>query len=319
MSVPSTALVRKSKPKILMIFGPTASGKSGLALKLAKQLNGIIINADSRQIYAETPILTACPSPQDYIAVPHALYEFLPLKARFSAAEYADKAGQVIEKALVDGFLPIVVGGTGFYLRALLGGLSEIPASDERLEAEVMVMPQTARYAELGRVDPVTAVRLHENDTQRVVRALVVWRQTGKALSAWQTGDQKGEQGAELPWEVLKIGLMPPREVLHANIAKRRREIMPALGLIDELKALVNMGYTGEEAGLNGLANGLLLDYARTGTPPWDEVTQKAIEADRQYAKRQCTWLKNSYFADLLLESPDPTEALHAARVFLQR
>ena len=315
MPVPSTALVRKAKPKILMIFGPTASGKSGLALKLAKHLNGLIVNADSRQIYAETPILTACPSQADYKEVPHALYEFLPLKARFSAAEYADKATQVIEKALMDGFLPIVVGGTGFYIRALLGGLSKIPASDTKVEAEVLAMPQAARYAELGRVDPEAVTRLHENDTQRVVRALVVWRQTGKALSTWQIGGQT----AELPWEVLKIGLMPPREVLHANIAKRRREIMPALGLVDELKILLSKGYTGEEAGLKGLANAVLLDYARTGTPAWDDVIQKAIEADRQYAKRQCTWLKNSYEADLLLESPALDAALPEVMAFLQR
>lgn len=303
------------KPKILMIFGPTASGKSGLALELAKHLNGLIINADSRQIYAETPILTACPTLEDYKAVPHALYEFLPLEERFSAADYACKATQEIEKALKSGFLPIVVGGTGFYIRALLGGLSEIPASDEGVEAEVMAMSQTERYNELGRVDPITAARLHENDTQRVVRALVVWRQTGKALSAWQTGGQT----AKLPWEVLKIGLMPLREVLHVNIAKRRREIMPALGLMDELKVLVSKGYTGEEAGLKGLANGLLLEYARSGALDWDEVTQKAIEADRQYAKRQCTWLKNSYYADMLLESPALDALLPEVMAFLQR
>ncbi len=306
---------KQVKPKILMIFGPTASGKSGLALELAKHLNGCIINADSRQIYKNTSILTACPTAQDYAAVPHALYGFLPLTERFSAAEYATLARQTIDKTLRDGFLPMVVGGTGFYMRALLGGLSEIPPSDTQLEAEVGAMTLAERFEALKRVDPATAARLHTNDTQRVVRALVVWRQTGQPLSAWQ----KGRKHVELPWDVLKIGLMPPRAVVHANIAKRRREVMPALGLIDELKALLQKRYSGKEPGLKGLANALLLAHVRDGEPDWETVTQKAIEADRQYAKRQYTWLKNSYSPDLVLEHPDSNATLLEVMAFLQR
>jgi tRNA dimethylallyltransferase len=315
MVAPRNSPLNTAKPKIIIIFGPTASGKSGLALNLAKALNGMIINADSRQIYSGAPILTACPSPEDYKAVPHALYEFLPLSERFSAAEYAERAKQVIDKTIHDGFLPIVVGGTGFYIRALLGGLSEIPASDVGLEAEVTRLTQNDRFKELQMVDGTTAARLHEHDTQRVIRALVVWRQTGKPLSAWQ----KGGQGTELPWEVLKIGLMPPREVLHAQIAKRRQEIMPALGVSDEVQRLLEEGYTGEEPGLKGLANGLYLQHVKEGRPDWDVLTQKAIEADRQYAKRQCTWVKNTYKPDVLLESPNMDVAMHAIGAFLQR
>lgn len=297
-----------------MIFGPTASGKSGLAIVLAKQLNGIIINADSRQIYAETPILTACPTAEDYAAVPHDLYEVLPITERFSAAEYALKASQGIEKTVQAGKTPIVVGGTGFYIKALLGGLSEIPATDPEIEAELTLMTPEQRFNALKEADAPTAARLHANDTQRVLRALVVCKQTGKPLSEWQRG------GGKSAFEAFKIGLNPPREVVHANIALRRREIMPNQGLLGEVKRLVDKGYAGEEPGLKGLANALLLQHVREGCPSWEEVTQKAIEADRQYAKRQYTWLKNSYGADMMLDEPNLTDTqMRAVLAFLQR
>ncbi len=294
-------------PVIPVLFGPTASGKSALALRLAQRLpNPLIINADSRQIYQGFPILNACPTAAEYAQVPHALYEFLPPTSRFSAADYAKKATETIEKALSQGQSPILVGGTGFYLKALLGGLNAIPASAAQLEAEIAARPAPERFAELTRVDPITAAKLHPNDTQRVVRALVVYRQTGQPLSTWQTGAAAPSH----PWRYLKVGLNPPRTHLHEALRQRWEAVNPKLGLLAEIEALAAQGFTGQEPGLGGLAIPLWLQYARTGHPTLAEVTQKALEADRQYAKRQYTWLRNSFGADIAIETPGSAQVL---------
>jgi tRNA dimethylallyltransferase len=298
-------LATPSQPKVLILFGPTASGKSALALKLAQALNGSIINADSRQIYQDIPILTACPSAIDYATAPHHLYEFLPVTERFSAAAYATLARQTIDKVITEGKVPIVVGGTGFYIKALLGGLSPIPASDPKIEAAVAAMAPTARFAALQAADPLSAAILHPNDTQRTVRALTLFRQTGQPLSVWKCGGHH----TELPWEVVKIALCPPRPVVHEALRRRWEEVMPSLGLRDEANLLVKNGYSGTEPGLGGLAIPLWLAHARNELS-LAEVTQKAIEADRQYAKRQYTWAKNSFGADVMLSEPNLPQIL---------
>lgn len=298
------------KPRVIVLFGPTASGKSALAIKLAQALNGEIINADSRQTYKGLPILTACPTAADYATIPHHLYEFLSPTERFSAADYMKKAIETIEEVLKKGKTTIVVGGTGFYLKALMGGLSPIPASDKALEAEIAALTPTERHKQLAQADPQTAAKLHPNDTQRTIRALTVWKQTGNPLSEWQ----KGGAEAESPYAFFKIGLNPPRPVLHENLRRRWEEVMPAQGVVTESKTLAAQGFTGTEAGLGGLAIPLWISHARTGQPSLAEVTQKALEADRQYAKRQYTWLKNSYKPDLMLESPDIQLVLEALK-----
>ncbi len=294
-------------PVIPVLFGPTASGKSALALRLAEKLpKPLIINADSRQIYQGFPILNACPSAADYAAAPHALYEFLAPTQRFSAAAYAQKARETIEIALKNGQSPIVVGGTGFYLRALLEGLSQIPASDPLVETEVLALDAAQRYEILIKNDPISAARLHPNDTQRVVRALVVLRQTGKPLSSWQNTEKSPTQG----WRWLKVGLNPPRAFVHEALRQRWEVENPKRGLLAEIQALAAKGYTGAEAGLGGLAIPLWLAHVRTGNPAWAQVTQKALEADRQYAKRQYTWLNNSFKSDIKLDAPADPAAL---------
>jgi tRNA dimethylallyltransferase len=237
--------------------------------------------------------------------VPHHLYEFLDPAQRFSAAAYAVQARAVVANILVRGRLPIVVGGTGFYFKALMGGLSPIPATQPALEAQLAALPTAERYAALQVADPATAARLHPNDTQRTTRALAVFRQTGVPLSQWQQGGQ-----AAPPWPVLKVGLNPPRAQLHENLRRRWEDMLPAAGVVEEARALAARGYTGEEPGLKGLAIPLWLQHARTGTPPLAQVIQKALEADRQYAKRQYTWLNNSFAAQVMLTAPSPQAIL---------
>ncbi len=296
-------------PYVPVLFGPTASGKSALALTLAGFLSKpLIINADSRQIYKGFPILNAAPTSADYAAVPHALYEWKDPRERYSAADYARDAIETIGKSFQNGQTPIVVGGTGFYLRALMGGLSPIPASTPALEAEVAALPADVRYQELQQVDSVSAALLHPADTQRVVRALTVFRQTGTPLSDWK----RKQDLPDLPWRWLKVGLNPPRAAVHEALWQRWEQTNLARGVVAEAQALAAAGYTGTEPGLGGLAIPLWLAHARTGVPTLAEVTQKSLEADRQYAKRQYTWLKNSFGADIMLTAPTADEAVGA-------
>jgi tRNA dimethylallyltransferase len=293
---------------IPVIFGPTASGKTALALALAQALaphhKAEIINADSRQVYRGLPILTACPTAAEYAQTPHHLFEFLAPTERFSAAQWATMANAKIAEIQARSAIPIIVGGTGFYLRALMGGLSQIPASNPIIEAAVAALPAATRHAELAAADPQTAAKLHPNDTQRTTRALTVFRQTGQPLSRWQQG------GTAQSHTFLKIALNPPRATLHANIAHRWQHTLPARGLWEEVQRLAAQGLTGAEPALKGLAIPAWLAAAR-GEITRAEATQKAIWADNQYAKRQATWLKNSYGATLTLESADLHSILH--------
>lgn len=296
---------------IPVLFGPTASGKTALAVGVAQAMGPgrvEIINADSRQIYKGLPILTACPSAEEYAAAPHHLFEWLAPTQRFSAAAWAALAHEKIADIQARGALPLVVGGTGFYLRALMQGLSAIPASEAATEAVVAALSPAARHAELARVDPPMAAKLHPNDTQRTVRALTVFRQTGQPLSAWQ----QGQEGAT-PHRFVPIGLHPPRAQLHANIARRWHEALPARGLWAEAESLAAQGFTGAEPALKGLAIPAWLAAVR-GEISRAEATQKAIWADNQYAKRQCTWLNNSFQAEHVLESADVHSMLRILR-----
>ena len=287
----------EKKPLVLVIFGPTASGKTGLAIALAQKLGGEIVNADSRQVYQFMPVISACPTVEEYKMARHHLFEFVDPKERFSAGAWAQMAEAKIEEILAHGKVPVVVGGTGFYLRALMEGMSEIPEIPEGVEAQFTQKATSTLYADLLRFDPVLAQKLKPNDRQRILRGLVVHAHTGKRLSEWQVGEKKVAKYA-----FLKIGLKPERGMLHRRIWLRWQS-MVGNGVLEEISALREKGYTERDPALRGLAIPDFFAHLE-GRMAIEHVLARAEPRDRQYAKRQYTWLNNSYGADVVIGEP---------------
>lgn len=282
-----------------VIFGPTASGKSRLAMALAKELNGEIINADSRQIYRHMPIIAACPSADDYADVPHHLYEFLDPRERFSAGAYAKAAVAVMAEVTARGKRPILVGGTGLYLRTLMEGLSPVPPVPDDIQAAVeaeVAADTAAAYARLQQVDAAWAARIMPGDSQRIARGLAVAQATGTPLSGWQ---QVAPQREGSHFTYARIGLCPPRAQLHANIETRWKMMLDD-GVVEEIRRLKEAGYTTDLGALKGLGIPELYAYL-DGTMTLEAAVQLGIIAHRQYAKRQETWLNNQFKPQLLL------------------
>lgn len=282
-------------PPVVIVAGPTAGGKSEAALTLADQHNGVIINADSLQIYEELPILTAQPPLEDIEAAPHRLYGFLAGDAQMSAGKWRARAVREIEAAHANGQLPIVCGGTGFYLKALIEGLSPIPDIPERIRTESQslydLLGKEAFFHELEKRDPVMAVRLNVNDKQRVIRAWEVLEATGRSLAAWQTLPKEG--GGEYRFEIHLI--MPERGRLMAR-CDRRFEMMLDAGAWDEVKMVsdkIDSGDYKENAPVTRALGFHELRSVLNGEMRKEEAVAKAQAVTRQYAKRQITWFRH--------------------------
>jgi tRNA dimethylallyltransferase len=295
----------KAERRALIVTGPTASGKSALGLEIAARIGGVIINADAMQTYGAFPILTAQPTDAERAAVPHALYGVLPLTESLSAQRWRELALVEMERALDAGRVPILLGGTGLYLKALTQGLAPVPevppAVRERADAEWRTLGAAAFAARLAEHDPRIAARLKPNDRQRHVRAWEVWLATGRPLSAWQ---QAPGEGAPLGWRFRTLVLAPPREVLRAKIAARF-DAMVAAGVVDEVRPVWQAVREGTlSPGLPGLkAHGApeLFRYL-DGAIALAEAVRIAVDHTRQYAKRQMTWLRHQIIADMTIE-----------------
>ncbi len=298
----------------LIVTGPTASGKSALGLEIAARVGGVIINADAMQTYGAFPILTAQPTAEERAAVPHALYGVLPLTEKLSAQRWRELALLEMARAVAAGRVPILLGGTGLYLKTLTQGLAQVPdvpsAFRERANAEWDALGAVAFQARLARHDPRTAARLKPNDRQRHVRAWEVWLATGRALSAWQ---QAPAEGGPPGWRFRTLVLAPPRGVLRSKIALRF-DAMVAAGVVEEVRPVWRAVREGRMAsGLPGLkAHGApeLFRYL-DGEIDLAEAVRIAVDHTRQYAKRQMTWLRHQIVADFVLEetSSDDIEA----------
>ncbi|MCP4713899.1 MAG: tRNA (adenosine(37)-N6)-dimethylallyltransferase MiaA, partial [Deltaproteobacteria bacterium] len=210
-------LKKNDKPRIIIILGPTASGKTAAALSLAQQYPIEIINADSMQVYRYMDIGTAKPSPDECACAPHHLFSIINPDQYYSAALFVEQGRQLIEDIVARGRLPVFVGGTGLYIRAVTGGLFEGPEGDEKIRTELRQKPAEERYLELVRVDPQSAVRINLHDTVRVVRALEVYYLTGKTL----TEHHREHAFRDVPYCSLQIGLAHERHELHRSIEKR--------------------------------------------------------------------------------------------------
>ena len=288
---------------VLIIGGPTASGKSGLALSVARQKNGVIINADSMQMYDGLGILTAQPSPEDLAAAPHRLYATLQPDDICSAARWRDMALNEIDRAIAAGQLPVVVGGTGFYIRTLLNGLSPIPdiAPDirERLNARQREIGNPAFHAELQKRDPVMAGLLNPYNTQRLVRAMEVLEGTGKSLAEWQALPPPPPP-AHLRF--VTATLVPPRERLYAN-CDGRFGIMLKQGALEQVREFMKTATPAmplaKALGYPELSSHLAGNISLT------DAISLAQQSTRNYAKRQTTWFRNQMVPDIALDAPD--------------
>ena len=273
--------------------GPTASGKSALALGLAERLGGVVVNADSMQVYRELRVLTARPSVEDEARVAHRLYGVRPAAEPGSAAWWRSAALGAMAEATAAGRLPILCGGTGLYLAALTEGLAEIPEPGEaaRAEARALVAGEgaPALHARLALVDPETAARLRPGDPQRVARAWEVWRGTGRGMAAWHAGPASGAA----PYAFTVLRLDPPRAALRAQVAGRFAGMLAA-GALDEVRALRAPGPGGQvldEAGPALRAHGVPeLSAVLRGEATLAEAEAAAVAATLRYTKRQRTW-----------------------------
>ncbi len=275
-----------SKPPLVVIAGPTASGKSALALELAARRGGIVINADASQVYADLRVLSARPSPQEEAQAPHQLYGVVDGSVACSTAMWAGMAKQAIREAHESGTIPVLVGGTGMYIRTLLEGIAPVPeiAEDVRAEVRALVDP----YPALAVEDPVMAARLRPSDRQRVARALEVKRATGRSLAEWQSGNEGGiADEVDLQAHVVEID----RELLYAR-CDARFDAMLAQGALDEVAALRERDLQPDLPVMKALGVPSLLRHL-AGKVTLDEAAEIAKRDTRRYAKRQLTWFRN--------------------------
>lgn len=283
-------MIKKHTP--LIIAGPTASGKSDYALDLAQKLGGVIINADSMQIYKELPILTAHPSEADQAVVPHKLYGALDGDDACSAARWRELAIQEINICHEQGLKPILVGGTGLYLMALTKGLSQIPEVDPdvRNQARDLMAEQgsEAFYEQLIRLDPLIEGRLNAHDSQRLVRAYEVKVSTGISITQWQS---KPPEEAGIPCEMIVVDR--PRPVLHQRAASRFETMLKA-GALDEVAALQTRSYNPDLPVMRAVGVKELASHIK-GETSLQTATDLAIIATRQLIKRQLTFFRNQF------------------------
>jgi tRNA dimethylallyltransferase len=289
-------IVRMNRPPeghAILIAGPTASGKSGLALRLAEQLGGTVINGDSMQVYHELRILTARPTREDEARAPHALYGFVNGAEAYSAGRYAVDAARAIAEAHLSGRLPIVVGGTGLYFKVLLEGLSPVPSIDPDVRAfwrgQAAARPAPELHAILRARDAEMARRLMPTDRQRIVRALEVLESTGRSLADWQ-----GQPGKPVLAEHETVRLLAvPDRTMQAAVIGARFDAMLAAGALEEVRSLLTLGLSSELPVMRALGVAPLAAHL-AGTTSLEAAVAAAKTETRQYAKRQLTWLRGN-------------------------
>ncbi|GLK77182.1 tRNA dimethylallyltransferase [Methylopila jiangsuensis] len=291
----------------ILIAGPTASGKSALALALARRFGGVVTNADALQVYADLDVLTARPPAVDLAAAPHALYGHVDGAAPYAVSRWLDDVEPLLAGARG---LPVIVGGTGLYFDSLLKGLSTVPEVDPAIRARWRgAGPETDLHAELARRDPVMAAELRPSDPQRLMRALEVIESTGRSLAHWRKAPARGKLDAS---RALRIALAPDRAALDARIV-RRLETMLASGAAEEAVALERRGLAPDQPVLKAIGVAAFSAYAR-GDLSREAALERARIGTRQYAKRQSTWFRNR-MPDWLHVAPEDAEALALAEI----
>ncbi|MCD4650310.1 MAG: tRNA (adenosine(37)-N6)-dimethylallyltransferase MiaA [Candidatus Cloacimonetes bacterium] len=281
------------KSWVVIIEGATAVGKSALALALAEELSSELISADSRQVYRYMDIGTAKSSPADKARVRHHLIDVITPDELYDAGRFAREAGELIQQMHKAGKIPVIAGGTGFYIKTLMEGISTLPpvpeAIRQKLEAELSESSSSAMYQRLKEIDTVAATRTHPNDRNRVLRALEVFEATGIPISRhWENKPTPPD------YITIRILLNQARENLYDKI-NRRMDTMLAIGLLDEIASLLEMGFNNSCPGMKTLGYREFLPYL-SGVTQLAECVDTAKQNSRHYAKRQLTWYRKQNF-----------------------
>ena len=302
------------KPWCIFLMGPTASGKTALAVELVQRFPMDIISVDSALIYKGMDIGSAKPDAETLKLAPHRLIDFLDPTESYSAADFRNDALKEMAEITARGRIPLLVGGTMLYFKVLREGIAELPPANESVRQQLL-QEATARgwpalHADLAQVDPEAAERLNPNDSQRLQRALEVYRSTGVTLSEWHRRQKEGGDGSwggcaeDFPYRIVSLAVCPDRAVLHQRIADRFHQMLNE-GFFDEVKSLYQRGDLGPE-----LPSMRAVGYRQVwdcldGKLSYAEMVERGIIATRQLAKRQITWLRS--WKDLhWLDSLDP-------------
>jgi tRNA dimethylallyltransferase len=303
--------------RAILIAGPTASGKSRLALAIAERLGGVVINADSMQVYRELRILTARPPPGDLARVPHALYGYVGAAEGYSAGRYAGDAAVAVANARAGGRVPVVVGGTGLYFEALLQGLSPVPAVAAHVRARWRTAgaerPAAELYARLAERDPAMAGRLAPSDRQRIVRALEVVESTGRSLAEWQREPGRGVFGARD-----MVGFVLTAEpAARASLIARRFDAMLAEGALDEVRGLFTLDLPADAPIRRALGVAPLMAHLG-GALTLEAAAALARRQTQQYAKRQLTWFRRHMRSWIWLSTQQIERIIGGDMLFIQ-
>ncbi len=301
--------------RVIVVTGPTASGKSALALALAEQRSGTVINADAMQTYDAFPILTAQPTAAERARVPHALYGVLPLSEILSAARWRALASAEIARCLAAGRTPILCGGSGLYLRTLMRGIATIPdvapEIREQANADWQALGPDSFRARLAEKDPAIVQRLKPGDRQRHVRAWEVATATGRPLSDWQA-----DTGVAAPWRFATILLAPERSWLRDRIESRFDDMLEE-GVLAEVRQVFDRLPDPRRPGLKAHGAPELFRHFRSELS-LERARQIAIDHTRQYAKRQMTWFRHQMTPDIVVD-PQSAQALQAVAQYLTK
>jgi tRNA dimethylallyltransferase len=298
--------IRVSKPPLVLIAGPTASGKSALALALAEQSGGVVVNADSAQVYRDLPLLSAAPTQAERARAEHRLYGVLDGAVPCSAANWARQARSEIAEVHASGKLPILVGGTGLYIRTLLDGIAPVPAIDPDVRRTVREAPLDENRAKLATLDPEASARLKPGDTTRIARALEVIISTGRTLSEWQQ-ERRGGIAGEIALRPLV--LLPPRDWLYARCDERFARMVEG-GAIAEVEALLARKLNPNLPVMRAIGVREVAALLRGEMSRADAIAA-GQQATRRYAKRQYTWFAHQ----LPLQWPRFRESMEANRI----
>jgi len=275
-------------PRIALIAGPTASGKSARAIALAEARNGTVINADASQVYRDLRILSARPSVEEEARVPHLLFGYRDGAEACSAAQWAADAKAAINRTLEAGRLPILVGGTGLYIRTLLDGIAPVPEIEPHIREAVRALSAAQAHAALAKEDPVSAARLHPNDTARLHRALEVIRSTGKPIAAWRESRVGGiADSVQIELEIIATSVAELNARCDARVDQ-----MIAIGAIEEVAALRERRLDPSLPVMRAIGVSQLIQYL-DGAMNLEDAIASIKQATRNYAKRQRTWLRH--------------------------